>query len=505
MIFKVRGYGSAIRHYPSGRDGFRRSHCKFARNGLGTERAYLATLKTMRPAILYVDDERANLDLFRRTFDEEFRVLTAETGQSALAQLETEQVGVLATDQRMAPMTGIELLTQTAARWPDVTRMLLTAYADRDLLLQAITIGKVQDYLLKPWRMEELGLRLEAGLGAYEQRRAQARAAMERELFRAELEERHPSGIVGLDGGLSPLAAVLDRVARTDATVIVRGESGTGKELVARELHRRSLRADFPFVRVNCAAFSEGVLESELFGHEAGSFTGAKQTRLGRFEQADGGTLFLDEIGDVSPAVQVRLLRVLQERELERVGGNRTLKVDIRVIAATHRALEQMVLTKQFRQDLFYRLNVVRIDVPPLRARGSDVATLARHFVLHFSQQLGKRLTLTEAAVEALTRYDWPGNVRELRNAVERAVVLADDGLPLESEDFSFETLTGTSSSSPASGSHAGSVFEEIELAEVEAIKSALRAARGSKARAARILGIPRTTFNDRLKRLEIT
>jgi len=459
----------------------------------------------MEPAILYVDDERANLDLFRRTFDEEFRVLTAETGHAALVQLETEQIGVLASDQRMAPMTGIELLTQTAARWPDITRMLLTAYADRDLLLQAITVGKVQDYVLKPWRREELGLRLRAGLDAHKHRCAQARAGLERELLRAELEERHPSGLVGLDGGLASLALVLDRVARTDATVIVRGESGTGKELVARELHRRSARAEFPFVRVNCAAFSEGVLESELFGHEAGSFTGARQTRLGRFEQADGGTLFLDEIGDVSPAVQVRLLRVLQEREFERVGSSRTLKTDIRVIAATHRALEQMVLTKQFREDLFYRLNVVRIDIPPLRARAADVATLAQHFVAHFSRQLGKRLALSESAVEALTRYDWPGNVRELQNAVERAVVLADDDFPLQPDDFSFDMMAGTVSSPSTPEARGGSIFEEIEQSEAEALKSALRAARGSKARAARILGIPRTTLNDRLKRLEIT
>jgi transcriptional regulator with GAF, ATPase, and Fis domain len=246
------------------------------------------------------------------------------------------------------------------------------------------------------------------------------------------------------------------------------------------------------------------VLESELFGHEAGSFTGAKQARPGRFELADGGTLFLDEIGDVSPGVQVRLLRVLQEREFERVGGNRTVKVNIRVIAATHRDLEGMVRAGQFRQDLFFRLNVVPLEIPPLRARPGDLADLARHFVAHFSRQLGKRLELSMAALESLTSYDWPGNVRELRNAVERAVVLADGSLLLEPDDFSFDLSIGASVAPLPTVSH-GSVFEEIARAEGEVIKNALRKAGGSKARAARILGIPRTTLNDKLRRLDIT
>ncbi|MET0594046.1 MAG: sigma 54-interacting transcriptional regulator, partial [Polyangiaceae bacterium] len=278
----------------------------------------------MEPAILYVDDERPNLDLFRRCFDEEFRILTASDGAAALDLLGTEAVGVLVSDQRMQPMAGIELLTRAEAKWPSVRRMLLTAYSDRDLLLQAIQLGKVHDYVLKPWRVEELGVRLRALLESFKRHDALARAEVERDVLRDEFREREPTEMVGLDSGLAAVRTTLERVAPTESTVMIRGESGTGKELVAREVHRRSARSDRPFVRVNCAAFSEGVLESELFGHEAGAFTGAKQTRRGRFEQADGGTLFLDEIGDVSPAVQVRLLRVLQERELERVGGNRT-------------------------------------------------------------------------------------------------------------------------------------------------------------------------------------
>jgi DNA-binding NtrC family response regulator len=462
----------------------------------------------MSSAIVYVDDERPNLDLFRRLFDEAFQIMTATSGPAALEILESgADVGVLITDQRMEPMTGIELLAQASARWPLVTRILLTAYSDRELLLQAIQRGKVNDYVLKPWRADELGLRLRAALDSFERQRAQARAVLERDVLMDQLRDREPSSaLLGLDAGLSALGALLDRVAPTDSTVMIRGESGTGKELVARALHDRSRRAAHVFVRVNCAAFSEGVLESELFGHEAGAFTGAKQVRRGRFEQADGGTLFLDEIGDVSPGVQVRLLRVLQERELERVGGNRTVKLDIRIIAATHRDLEAMVRAGQFRQDLFFRLNVVPIEIPPLRARPGDLAALTRHFLGHFGRQLGKRVDVSAAALGALARYDWPGNVRELRNVIERAVVLADDHLTLEPDDFCFDRAGASPAPAPA-GKSAGSqsIFAEIAREEAERIRHALRESGGSKARTARLLGIPRTTLNDRLRKLGIT
>jgi DNA-binding NtrC family response regulator len=459
----------------------------------------------MDPGILYVDDERANLDVFRRSFDDDFRIVTASSGPEALERLSAENFGVLVSDQRMEPMAGIELLTRAAEQWPAMRRMLLTAYSDRDLLLHAIQLGKVHDYVLKPWRADDLGVRLRAALDAFKRQAALAQAEVERDVLRVEFQEREPLDIIGLEGGLAPLRAVLDRVAPTDSTVMIRGESGTGKELVAREVHRRSLRSERAFVRVNCAAFSEGVLESELFGHEAGAFTGAKQARMGRFEQANGGTLFLDEIGDVSPTVQVRLLRVLQERELERVGGNRTVKVNIRVIAATHRDLETMVRGGTFRQDLFFRLNVVPIEIPPLRARTGDVTALARHFLAHFSRQFGKRLDLSAAALASFTRYDWPGNVRELRNVVERAAVLADQVLVLEPDDFTFDMALPPPAASPAPRAAAGSVFEEIAEAEAERIKDALRKTGGSKSRAARLLGIPRTTLNDRLRRLDIT
>jgi transcriptional regulator with PAS, ATPase and Fis domain len=379
--------------------------------------------------------------------------------------------------------------------------MLLTAYSDRELLLAAIQRGRVHDYVLKPWQAEDLGLRLRQGISGYLRRRSLVRAASERDVLRADLGKVAGFGdLVGLEGGLRELSAQLERVAPTNSTVLIRGESGTGKELVAREIHRRSQRSSGPFVRTNCAAFAEGVLESELFGHEAGAFTGARGPRLGRFEQAHGGTLFLDEIGDVSPGLQVRLLRVLQEREFERVGSNKSIKVDIRVIAATHRDLEEQVQSGRFRQDLYYRLSVVHVALPALRERPEDVEALAAHFVRFFSAEFGKQLRLDESALAVLRAYDWPGNVRELRNVIERAAVLADSTATIDADEIIFDPRPHPVAAPPSTGS----VFDEIERTEVQELTDALKRARGSRAGAARLLGVPRTTLNDRLKKYDI-
>jgi len=449
-------------------------------------------------SILYVDDEPQNLRLFRRLFEDQLTILTASSAAEALELMARHEVGAVVSDQRMPGTTGIELLADVAARSPEVARILLTAYSDRELLLSAIQRGHVHDYVLKPWQEEDLGIRLKRALDHHERQCALQRAGLEREALRRDIAANGGDQMVGLDGDLHALSNLIDRIAPTDSTIMIRGESGTGKELVARELHRRSARADRAFVRINCSAFSEGVLESELFGHEAGAFTGARTTRIGRFEQAQRGTLFLDEIGDISPALQVKLLRVLQEREFERVGGNRTIQIDIRLIAASHRNLEALVRSGAVREDLFFRINVVPLLVPPLRARPNDLIALARHFVARCAAEMGKVLTISDAALAALARYDWPGNVRELRNLIERAAVIADPVAELGADDFVVELPPA---SAAATAPPAGSIFEDIAREEAERIRDALRQAGGSKARAARILGIPRTTLNDRIER----
>jgi transcriptional regulator with GAF, ATPase, and Fis domain len=306
--------------------------------------------------------------------------------------------------------------------------------------------------------------------------------------------------LLGLDGGLRALGSVLDRVAVARTIVLLRGETGTGKDLVAREIHRRSGRSG-PFVATNCSALADGVLESELFGHESAAFTGARGTRIGRFEEADGGTLLLDEIGDVSAHVQVALLRVLQDMEFQRVGGNRTLHVDVRVIAATHAPLEEKIRRKEFREDLFYRLNVVRLQLPPLRNHRRDIATLAHHFIHTFGRQLGKDLSLTAAAVQRLEGQDWPGNVRQLRNVLERAAVLAAPADEIDAPDLDLDEERCVSEAS----ARPSEVLKEVAHEEARRLTDALRDAGGSKTRAAQLLGIPRTTLNDRLRRLEAT
>ena len=446
--------------------------------------------------VLYVDDEQSNLDAFLHCFDEEFRVLTALSREVALQRLEREAVAVVVSDQRMPGITGVKLLAETAARWPLGGRLLRTPHTHPARLREAIQEGHVHDYILKPWSRDDLAIRLRNGLHRHQRLQSLERPSLERDMLGAGfLEEQHPfDEMVGVAGGLRAIGERIDRVANSSSTVLIRGESGVGKELVARAVHARSTRADRAFVRVNCAAFSESLLESELFGHEAGAFTGAKAARVGRFEQADGGTLFFDEIGDISLNLQTKLLRVLQERELERVGGNRTIPVDIRLVVATHRSLEEMVAAGQLRCDLYYRINVVPLVVPPLRARADDIPFLANHFLARFAREMGKRLELAPCALAVLCNYDWPGNVRELRNVIERAAVFADPEQVLTADDLILDVL-------PAAR---GSVLEQIQNSERDKLIAALQQASGSKARAARLLGIPRTTLNERLRKYDI-
>ncbi|HET9929151.1 MAG TPA: sigma-54 dependent transcriptional regulator, partial [Polyangiaceae bacterium] len=386
--------------------------------------------------VLFCDDEPDNLELFLQQFGRTYRVRTASSAAEALTVLAREDVALVITDERMPQTSGIELLNKVVEQWPDAVRVIVSAYGDAGRLLRAINHGHAHEYVLKPWDRTELAACIERCLAIARRRRdlvmRAARAGLAETEARAEYAAEQ---VVGAESGLKCALSLARRVARTDATVLVRGETGTGKEMVARLIHEHSARKDGPFVRVNCAALAEGVLESELFGHEKGAFTGANSLRRGRFELACGGTIFLDEIGDVSPKLQSSLLRVLQEREIERVGASAPVPVNVRVITATHRDLEGRVREGTFREDLFYRINVVPIVVPPVRARPEDVGPLVRHFLVKHAPPGRPPAFVSDATIARLSEYAWPGNVREIENLVQRAVILAV-GSEITLEDF---------------------------------------------------------------------
>jgi Nif-specific regulatory protein len=325
----------------------------------------------------------------------------------------------------------------------------------------------------------------------------EAALVAENERLQRELADKYrPANIIGKSREMAPVYEMIDQVARSDATVLIRGESGTGKELIAQAVHYGSPRAKGPFIRVNCAALPEGLIESELFGHEKGAFSGAVQQRVGRFERAAGGTIFLDEIGDLTPTVQVRLLRVLQEREFERVGGNKVLDADVRVVAATNRPLEKDMEEGRFRADLYYRLNVFPIHVPPLRERRTDIILLADHFIEKYSARHGRSIVrLSTPAIDLLMAYHWPGNVRELENAIERAVLLAD------SDVIHARLLPPSLQMARAEDTRSGPLESQVEALEKELIIDALKVSRGNRAAAARLLGITERVMGLRVQK----
>ena len=433
--------------------------------------------------LVVIDDEvnaAAALETLLR--EDGYEVSRAHDAKSGLALLETTDADVVLTDLRMPGMDGLELLARIKEIRPETMVILMTAYGTVKTAVRAMKMG-AEDYLGKPIDVEELEVILQKVL-------EKKRLLEETRVLRERVQTKYRfDNLVGESPEMLAAFKTIQQVASSSSSVLLLGESGTGKELFAQALHQNSPRRNKPFVKVACAALPETLLESELFGHEKGSFTGALYTRAGRFEMADGGTLFLDEIGDISPTVQVKLLRFMEEREFERVGGNRTYKVDVRIVCATHRDLTKKLQDGTFREDLYYRLNVIEIHVPALRERPGDIPVLAHHFLKKYADANRKSVRgISDEALALLLRHAWPGNVRELENAIERAVVLAAEPVLNPSHFPTLRRLeTAAPNGSAATVTIPGSTFAEIER---EAILRTLEAVGGSTSRAAALLGI---------------
>jgi len=435
---------------------------------------------TNRFHILVVDDEPAQREMISGFLKKQaFDVVVAENGAKALELFRQDSIDLILTDQRMPHLSGLDLLQAVRAINPETPVILMTAFGNIESAVSAIQ-GGAADYLTKPLNLEELLYRIRQVSERYRI------IAENRELREALGERNRIEGIVGESGQMLEVLSLVRRVAPSEATVLIRGESGTGKELMAKAIHFASSRASGPLVKVNCAALPEALLESELFGHEKGAFTGALTSRRGRFELADGGSIFLDEIGDLPMHLQPKLLRVLQEREYEKVGSSRPVKVNVRILAASHRPLEVLIKAGQLREDLYYRLNVVTILIPPLRERRSDLAPLIDHFVHRFADKNGKTIRgLTAGAREVLLRYDYPGNVRELENIIERAVVLSRDDV-IDSGDL---PLT-VQEPERADREPETNLTAAVEALERRMIRDALAKSNGVQTHAAELLGM---------------
>jgi DNA-binding NtrC family response regulator len=448
--------------------------------------------RTMRPVVLVVDDDPGLRESFHLILEDEYEVVEAADGATALGILRASQVDLVLLDIRLPEMDGIEVLERIKAIDEAVEVILVTAVKTVRTAVAAMKLGAF-DYLTKPFEEDELLALI---------RRALERRSLEREVvfLRSELARQQDfDELVGQHPEMQKLYHLIAQVARTTTTVLIAGESGTGKELVARAIHRQGPRRDRPFVPVSPAALSDSLVESELFGHERGAFTGAFQRKVGRFEMAHGGTLFLDEISLIRPELQAKLLRVLQEREFERVGGTRSIRFDARIIAATNVDLKQAVTDGRFREDLYYRLHVVPITVPPLRERREDIPLLAQHFVRQYSQQFNRRIEgLSPEAMAVLQEYRWPGNVRELLNVVERLVALAE-GPVIGLSDLPLDLLVPEQRVRPPAAGF--SLVEATEDFERQIVLRILERVRWNVSEAARLLGVHRNSLKVKLAR----
>ena len=467
--------------------------------------------------ILIVDDEPAILESLELTLGSDYRVFTALRGEDGLAILDREDVALIISDQVLPGLSGVEFLEKAMERNPSAIRMLLTGYTDIGSLIRGINEGRIYRYIQKPWEPDEVRLNVKRALEAYELAteniqlaaalsEANVRLRAENLSLRREVERRYAfDQIIGSSPAMNQVFEVMQKVAETDATVLITGETGTGKDLVARAIHYAGSRKGQRFVAQNCAALPDTLLESELFGHKRGSFTGAHADKKGLFEVAHRGTIFLDEVGETHPGMQVRLLRVLQDGEIRSLGSSETRRVDVRIIAATNRDLRKDVESGRFREDLFYRLRVVEVHLPPLRERRADIPPLAHHFLDLFNRKMGRQLGgYTNAAMDRLVGYGWSGNVRELENEIERTVALSGDAVTI-SADMLSEHVRGAPTAAASDPVHDApgdmDLNRAVEALKQRLISQALREA-GSKTRAAERLGIPRQSLQKMMKRL---
>ncbi len=485
-----------------------------------------AALTEPRPAVLLVDDEVRSLESMARILTEECDIYTASSAVSALALLETQSVQVILADQRMPDMSGVELLTRVRDQYPDVVRMIISGYTDPEDIIDGINAAGIYQYISKPWHPDSLLLTVRNAARLYRLQRDNEWLSLELKASSQSLQQHtrqqrqrlqntfHLDNIIrASDSGLNDALVLVEKVAPYDVSVLITGESGTGKELFARALHYNSHRADKPFVVENCGALPDALLESELFGHKRGAFTGAVADHVGLFEQANQGTIFLDEIGETTPAFQIKLLRVLQDGSFRPVGSSQRKHVNVRVLAATNRNLQEEVRAGRFREDLYYRLAGVTIQLSPLRERRMDIAPIANHLLQRASQQMGKPTRgLTPQALQALQTYDWPGNVRELQNEVQRMLVMSQNGL-LDMSTLSSHIGVRHAPVLPLDDMSdlphhlletPGSLKDRVEALEMYIVRAAIERHQGNKSRAAAELGLSRVGLRNKLERYGI-